>query len=99
MRLTDSQRDVIRKLARRHFGVRAEVRVFGSRIDDRARGGDLDLFIETELSGNALQDAELAFLRELQDEMGEQRVDVTLHTRGEAMTGFEAYARREGIPL
>ncbi len=46
MRLTDSQIDAIRRLAREVAGDRARVRVFGSRLDDAARGGDLDLMLE-----------------------------------------------------
>lgn len=43
MRLTDYQTQVIRQLARRMGG---SVRVFGSRLDDTAHGGDLDLMLE-----------------------------------------------------
>lgn len=46
MRLTDSQIDAIRRLAREVAGDCARVRVFGSRLDDAARGGDLDLMLE-----------------------------------------------------
>lgn len=43
MRLTDYQIQVIRQLARQVGG---SVRVFGSRLDDTAHGGDLDLMLE-----------------------------------------------------
>ena len=43
MRLTDYQAQVIRQLASRVGG---SVRVFGSRLDDTAHGGDLDLMLE-----------------------------------------------------
>ncbi len=46
MRLTDSQIDTIRRLAHEVAGDRARVRVFGSRLDNAARGGDLDLLLE-----------------------------------------------------
>lgn len=46
MRLTDHQARAITQLARELAGERAQVRVFGSRLDDDARGGDLDLMLE-----------------------------------------------------
>lgn len=46
MRLTDCQAQSIRQLALQVAGSHARVRLFGSRLDDGARGGDLDLMIE-----------------------------------------------------
>lgn len=46
MRLTDYQTQVIRQLARQVAGSQSRVRVFGSRLDDAAHGGDLDLMLE-----------------------------------------------------
>lgn len=46
MRLTDRQIQVIRQLARQVAGDHSRVRVFGSRLDDTAHGGDLDLMLE-----------------------------------------------------
>lgn len=46
MRLTDRQIHTIRQLARQVTGDQTRVRVFGSRLDDTARGGDIDLLLE-----------------------------------------------------
>ena len=46
MRLTDDQTQAIRQLARQVAGSQSRVRVFGSRLDDVAHGGDLDLMLE-----------------------------------------------------
>lgn len=46
MRLTESQIEAIRQLTHQVVGQGARVRVFGSRLDDAARGGDLDLMLE-----------------------------------------------------
>jgi predicted nucleotidyltransferase len=46
MRLTDEQIQAISRLVHQIGGARARVRVFGSRLDDAARGGDLDLMLE-----------------------------------------------------
>lgn len=46
MRLTDQQIQIIRQLAQQVAGSQSRVRVFGSRLDDAAQGGDLDLMLE-----------------------------------------------------
>lgn len=46
MRLTDVQAKAIRRLALQIAGNQSRVRVFGSRLDDDAHGGDLDLLLE-----------------------------------------------------
>lgn len=46
MRLTDEQALVICQIVRQVEGKQSLVRVFGSRLDDTAHGGDLDLMLE-----------------------------------------------------
>ena len=46
MRLTYDQIQVIRQLAYQLAGRQSRVRVFGSRLDDAAHGGDIDLMLE-----------------------------------------------------
>jgi len=46
MRLTDNQIQFIRQLALQVAGSRSRVRVFGSRLDGDAHGGDVDLMLE-----------------------------------------------------
>jgi predicted nucleotidyltransferase len=46
MRLSATQVEVIRQLARQVVGEGCRVRVFGSRLDDAAHGGDVDLLLE-----------------------------------------------------
>ena len=43
MRLTETQRKIIREAGLCHFGIIPYL--FGSRLNDVARGGDIDLFI------------------------------------------------------
>lgn len=47
MRLSETQRRAIVEATARTFGAQASVRLFGSRTDDSARGGDIDLLVET----------------------------------------------------
>lgn len=46
MRLTEDQAQAIVQLAQQVAGSHARVRVFGSRLDDHAHGGDLDIMLE-----------------------------------------------------
>lgn len=46
MRLTSSQIEIIRQAARQELGERVRVILFGSRVHDSRRGGDVDLMIE-----------------------------------------------------
>ena len=47
MRLKDDQVEAIKKTAQRRFGSNARVYLFGSRIDETCRGGDIDLYISS----------------------------------------------------
>jgi predicted nucleotidyltransferase len=47
MRLTADQTSTIAACARRVFGPQAQVLVYGSMLDDHARGGDVDLLVLT----------------------------------------------------
>lgn len=47
MRLSPEQQATIVHCARQQFGADARVLVFGSRLDDTARGGDVDLLVES----------------------------------------------------
>ena len=48
MRLNSDQTRLIVQGVRRHLGPRAAVWLFGSRLDDSKKGGDVDLYVETE---------------------------------------------------
>jgi predicted nucleotidyltransferase len=70
---------VIRAAVTETFGAGAGVWLFGSRVDDTKRGGDIDLLIETDqLDINAMARAEIALLTKLQLKLGEQKIDVLL---------------------
>jgi len=46
MRLTQNQIQIIQKCTQEIAGNQAKIRVFGSRLDHTARGGDIDLLLE-----------------------------------------------------
>lgn len=79
MRLSDHQATLIRTAVARHFGPGARVILFGSRVDDHQRGGDIDLLIQTDQNDvAAITRAEIALLAQLNQQLGEQRIDILL---------------------
>lgn len=46
MRLTPFQKQAIHRIVAEQLGSDARVLLFGSRLDDNARGGDVDLLVE-----------------------------------------------------
>ena len=99
MRLSDEQRTIITEEARRHFGAGAGVLLFGSRVHDDLRGGDIDLYIEADGSAEELLARELRFYATLQRRLGEQRIDIVVHRRDVALRDIDREARRTAVPL
>ncbi len=96
MRLTDEQAQAIRQLAREIAGEHCSVRVFGSRLDDEARGGDLDLLLElTDVVRNpALIAAQLS--ARVSRAMQGRKVDVLLSAPNLMRLPIHDIAFREG---
>jgi predicted nucleotidyltransferase len=65
MRSSRDQAEAIGRLAREVAGEDARVRLFGSRLDDRALGGDVDLLLEvpSPVANPALTAATLSALK------------------------------------
>lgn len=99
MRLTDTQRTIIREEMQRHFGVGVRVLLFGSRVRDDAFGGDIDLHIETEGSAEEALARELKLYAALQRRLGEQRIDIVVHRCDSPIRAIDAEARRTGVAL
>jgi len=76
MRLTQIQIATINRLARKHFGQGTTVYLFGSRILDHKKGGDIDLFINHTNEATLTLEAKIRFLAELKAEIGDRKIDV-----------------------
>ena len=73
------------------------VLIFGSRVDMHKKGGDIDIYIETDKKEDILR-SKIAFLREFEKLFGEQKVDVIVDNGTKEKTIFEI-AKREGVAL
>ncbi|MHB1084276.1 MAG: nucleotidyltransferase domain-containing protein [Thiobacillus sp.] len=99
MRLTPEQAGIIRQAAHQAFGSDADVWLFGSRVHDSKRGGDIDLYIETEGGVEDVLDRELAFHAALQRRLGEQRIDIVVHRQGVPLRPIDIEVRATGVRL
>ena len=100
MRLSEKQKKAICQAARHRFGDDAQLFLFGSRVDDEKRGGDIDLYVETALQDPAdMVDAKLYFLVDLRLALGEQKVDVVLNSGHTATMPIHRVAKETGIRL
>ena len=82
MRLSEAEVEAILTCAKQTFGQECVVRLFGSRVDDSRRGGDIDLPVVAETSGLATVRNEILFSLALQDAIGEQKIDVIARAPG-----------------
>ena len=78
MRLKPEEIDAIRNSVESVFGPDTPVWLFGSRADDRQRGGDIDLFLETTLDADERLHCRFRLLGQLQQRLGEQKIDLVL---------------------
>jgi uncharacterized protein len=98
MRLTATQRNAIQRIAKKHFGDNVQVFLFGSRTDDRRKGGDIDLLIKADKELMTYK-ARLLFLVDLKLEIGDQKIDVVFDKSVENQGYFLKQIKEQSIPL
>lgn len=76
MRLTKQEINAIQSSFEEVFKS-GKIYLFGSRIDERKKGGDIDLYIDSDTTEN-LNKKKIDFLLSLKQKIGEQKIDVVL---------------------
>ena len=97
MRLDTWEVSAIKACLKESFGENAKVYLFGSRVDDTKRGGDIDLFVEAEPLPEDWRKRRSAFWICLQERLGEQKIDILVARNPDEP--IERIARRNGIEL
>ncbi|MDA8256999.1 MAG: nucleotidyltransferase domain-containing protein [Betaproteobacteria bacterium] len=99
MRLTAEQVNAIRRIASEEAGADSVVRLFGSRLDDTARGGDIDLLLEVRypVDNPALFGSRIA--ARLMRALGGRHVDVLLAAPNLDTCAIHKVAVAEGVRL
>lgn len=99
MRLSDTQRETIKDVTNALFGNSATVKLFGSRLDNTARGGDIDLLVTSDrLIENKVEKA-LYMVARLQIRLGDQPIDVIVVDPETQLTPVHRQALKTGEPL
>ncbi|MEW5755433.1 MAG: nucleotidyltransferase domain-containing protein [Pseudomonadota bacterium] len=99
MRLTVEQRNIVRKTASEVFGEDVDVYLFGSRVDDTAKGGDVDLLVE---SNKPIPDSlakTLTMTARLQLRLGDQKIDVVAHDPQMDVEPIYQHAKNSGVRI
>ena len=98
VRLAPKHIETLVEATYRCFGETAKIWVFGSRADDSKRGGDIDLYIETDLSEGTVA-AKIKFRSLIWSTFGEQKIDILIRRRSKPLTPIQCIAKESGTPL
>ncbi|MGQ3891706.1 hypothetical protein [Legionella sp. CNM-4043-24] len=85
MRLTSQQiEDLIRAITPYLDKMSAELRLYGSRVDDTCRGGDIDLLLllDSPEHAMALKSEKHYILASIKKYLGDQKIDLLITSRG-----------------
>ncbi len=97
MRLSKLEMEIIKETANKIFGSDTKVFLFGSRVNDKLKGGDIDIYIETNKTFDVLN-KRIKMSIELKKILGDRRIDLVINN-------FQSYkdiftiAKQEGILL
>jgi Nucleotidyltransferase domain. len=95
IRLKDEEIEIIKEVAIEIFGEDAKVYIFGSRVDLTKKGGDIDIFIETQKEVSLNQ--EIEFLAKLELKGVERSVDVLIKAKNRDNKPIFEEAKRTGV--
>ncbi len=96
MRLTEEEISGIKKAFYETFK-EGEIYLFGSRIDESQKGGDIDLYIIPLKKIKNLREEKLKFLIKLDEYLGEQKIDVIISKDKDRL--IEQEALKKGVKL
>jgi len=77
LRISLFYKEAIKKVFKEVFN-EGEIYLFGSRMDDKKRGGDIDLYLIVKNKNN-LFEKKLKFLAKLKKIIGDQKIDVVFN--------------------
>jgi predicted nucleotidyltransferase len=95
MRLNQTYKDVIKSSFFDVFG-QGEIYLFGSRVDDTKKGGDIDLYLIVTNHLNLFK-KKIKFLAKIKKKLGEQKIDVVFNIDKDRP--IEQEAKKWGIKL
>lgn len=99
MRLSSSQIQIIRDTVIAMLGADVRIVLFGSRLDDAAKGGDIDLMVSTTQPVNRSAFTAALLSAKLSRALDGRQVDVVLQTPQTHATLIHEIAQSKGIVL
>ncbi len=101
MRLSEDYRKVIKQTSEEVWGKQASVFLFGSRVDDTKKGGDIDLLLQlyNDIDIKEIVRKKIKFLSLLDIQLGEQKIDLIIATKENRDTNIVQTAIQKGIAL
>ncbi|WP_240454236.1 nucleotidyltransferase domain-containing protein [Halomonas sp. NO4] len=99
MRLTAEQVSHIHAAVTELLGSEARIYLFGSRVDDSRKGGDIDIYIETPSLPQPRSQLQAKLLRKLWQRLGTQRIDLLIRTDAESLRPIHRDALEQGVRL
>ena len=97
MRLKVEEKNKIIQYAKDFFGNEVSLYLFGSRVDDNKKGGDIDLFLESEEIID--MQTQIKFLTAIYKDITQRKVDLLIKTPASKNLSIYKTAKKEGILL
>jgi predicted nucleotidyltransferase len=99
MRITEQQRTQIVAKIKEVMGGEVNIMLFGSRVNDLAKGGDIDLYIKTPNPVENLSKNIMAIEAKLISALGDQKFDILLDAPNLPKSKILQVAQQTGILL
>lgn len=97
MRITAEEKEQFITLSKLHFGKAVHCYLFGSRVDDNKKGGDIDLYIESDNPVEIQQ--KLDFLVDVEKKITSRKIDLIVKTPSSKDRDIFLTAKETGILL
>ena len=96
MRLREKEKIAIKKVANKIFK-NPKIYLFGSRVNDNLKGGDIDLYIQLSYKPDLTDD--IKFLVKLKREIGDRKIDLVIDYPERKKELIDEIVRKEGIEI
>jgi predicted nucleotidyltransferase len=97
MRLSESVRDSLTKAFESVFAPEDELYLFGSRVDDSLRGGDIDLLVTSSAAPAELVRRRSRFASLLARSLGDRKIDIVVYRTGSPRASIHDHALAQGV--
>ncbi|UTC61624.1 nucleotidyltransferase domain-containing protein [Treponema sp. OMZ 787] len=99
MRLDERSKDIIINAICKNFSEVFKIILFGSRVDNDKKGGDIDLLVETPSDMTSAFSEKINALAEMQTKLGERKIDLITSCGVRDKRPVVKNAYRDGIIL